>query len=279
RCLKDLRERFAKVDIQASEPIVPFRETAIKANDMAPPKTPNAPRGTIHGSSAHSIATYTVRAIPLPQSITTFLQSNQSIIARLERISQHEGHEHERVGPPNGNGGPGEATTEDAFAAETEEEIAISQGELLQKPTVRVESFWPSFVDVMKKAGGEWAKYASQVWAFGPNRTGPNLLLDARPEGSKWHDRSTCKRHEPPPHISRVDLEFESSLEAGFQIATLQGPLCAEPVQGMVYVVESLKVDETEGQDTEGMDLLISATTASLIFYAAHSKKAQAKGS
>jgi ribosome assembly protein 1 len=29
--LKDLRERFAKVEIQASKPIVPFRETAVKA--------------------------------------------------------------------------------------------------------------------------------------------------------------------------------------------------------------------------------------------------------
>lgn len=31
RCLKDLRERFARVEIQASAPIVPFRETAVKA--------------------------------------------------------------------------------------------------------------------------------------------------------------------------------------------------------------------------------------------------------
>ena len=30
RCLKDLRERFAKIDIQASKPIVPFRETAVR---------------------------------------------------------------------------------------------------------------------------------------------------------------------------------------------------------------------------------------------------------
>lgn len=34
RCLKDLRERFAKVEIQASKPIVPFRETAIKATGV-----------------------------------------------------------------------------------------------------------------------------------------------------------------------------------------------------------------------------------------------------
>lgn len=30
RCLKDLRERFARVEIQSSKPIVPFRETAVK---------------------------------------------------------------------------------------------------------------------------------------------------------------------------------------------------------------------------------------------------------
>lgn len=35
RCLKDLRERFAKVEIQVSEPIVPFRETAVKAPGMS----------------------------------------------------------------------------------------------------------------------------------------------------------------------------------------------------------------------------------------------------
>ena len=30
RCLKDLRERFAKCDIQRSQTIVPFRETAVR---------------------------------------------------------------------------------------------------------------------------------------------------------------------------------------------------------------------------------------------------------
>ena len=67
------------------------------------------------------------------------------------------------------------------------------------------------------------------------------------------HDRRTCKRHEPPPSASHVALEYEPSLEAGFQIATLQGPLCAEPVQGMAYLVESLQANDTDGQDTEGI--------------------------
>lgn len=31
RCLKDLRERFARIEIHASKPIVAFRETAVRA--------------------------------------------------------------------------------------------------------------------------------------------------------------------------------------------------------------------------------------------------------
>lgn len=30
RCLKDLSERFARIEIHASKPIVPFRETTVK---------------------------------------------------------------------------------------------------------------------------------------------------------------------------------------------------------------------------------------------------------
>lgn len=180
RCLKDLRERFAKVDIQASEPIVPFRETAIKASEMAPPKTPNAPRGTVNGSSSHSLATFTVRVIPMPEAITSFLQTNQSIISRLERESQHDGHEHGTDVVPNGNPGDG------LDGMDVDEEAAVANGELLQKPNVKLENFWTAFQDVLKGAGGEWAKRASHVWSFGPNRVGPNLLLDCRPEGERW---------------------------------------------------------------------------------------------
>lgn len=36
---------------------------------------------------------------------------------------------------------------------------------------------------------------------------------------------------------------FESHVETGFQIATFQGPLCAEPVEGVAYFLEALEVD------------------------------------
>lgn len=36
---------------------------------------------------------------------------------------------------------------------------------------------------------------------------------------------------------------FDIYIEAGFQIATFQGPLCHEPVEGLAYFVESVAVD------------------------------------
>lgn len=52
--------------------------------------------------------------------------------------------------------------------------------------------------------------------------------------------------------VARVarEFDFDGNIEHGFQIATFQGPLCAEPVEGMVYFVEALKVDK-EGVEAE----------------------------
>ncbi len=48
----------------------------------------------------------------------------------------------------------------------------------------------------------------------------------------------------------QLDRDFDNLLETGFQLATFQGPLCAEPVEGMAYFVESLTIDR-EGLEKE----------------------------
>ena len=144
---------------------------------MAPPKTPNAPRGTMHGSSAHSIANFTIRAVPLPSKVTDFLRANQSVIKRLER----ERLQSETQGP--------------SLVSNDEEEIMISaaavEGDLIQKPTVRVEDFWGALDQLLDKLGGDWKGSGKRIWAFGPNGTGPNLLIDSRADGDRRYDFST----------------------------------------------------------------------------------------
>jgi hypothetical protein len=55
-------------------------------------------------------------------------------------------------------------------------------------------------------------------------------------------DLAGCGQHEGP--------DVDGHIEAAFQLATLSGPLCAEPVEGLAYFVESLEVD-AEGLEKE----------------------------
>lgn len=185
RCLKDLRERFAKCGIQASEAIVPFRETAVKAPgefhcsgsvmdmadtapDLAPPKTKDAPRGTVHGSLMAGLVTYTIRALPLPEPIINFLLSQTNTIANM--LAQKKSAE-------------AEGTIDDADAdVDIELDAEGSQGRLLTST-----QFWEELEGLCKEAGGEWVGAADRIWSFGPKRFGANLLLDPAGKGTtRW---------------------------------------------------------------------------------------------
>lgn len=44
--------------------------------------------------------------------------------------------------------------------------------------------------------------------------------------------------------IEKIVRDFDNHIETGFQLATFQGPLCAEPVEGMAFFVEQVKVEK-----------------------------------
>ncbi|KAA1479454.1 P-loop containing nucleoside triphosphate hydrolase protein [Dentipellis sp. KUC8613] len=248
RCLKDLRERFAKVEIHASKPIVPFRETAIKASEMAPPKTPNAPRGTILASSYLNIVSFTIRAMPLPIAVTTFIRDNVSVLKMLQS---------ER------------AALEDSAAnlADEDEEATIS-GDVIQRPTVRAEDFWVKLEVLFQKAGAEWANVVNSIWAFGPHGAGECILIDTRVNNIHNSLRSKLDRARQGDGAAKerdqLARDVDSHIETGFQIATFQGPLCAEPVQGVAYFLERVKIDKA-GVERERLQNRMSQVTGSLI--------------
>lgn len=49
--------------------------------------------------------------------------------------------------------------------------------------------------------------------------------------------------------------EFDNHVEHGFQLATFQGPLCSEPVEGLAYFVERLEADQEGVQVEQGESL------------------------
>uniref|UniRef100_A0A4W5LRY0 Elongation factor like GTPase 1 n=1 Tax=Hucho hucho TaxID=62062 RepID=A0A4W5LRY0_9TELE len=108
RCLDDLRERFAKIEISASKPIIPFRETVIR-----PPKVDMVnedlgkqqkvavlhqvkesdtlhldPSGLVTLTTPNRQATVGVRAIPLPEEVTLLLEGSSDLIRTLEQAGQ-----------------------------------------------------------------------------------------------------------------------------------------------------------------------------------------------
>ncbi|KAH9942913.1 P-loop containing nucleoside triphosphate hydrolase protein [Amylocystis lapponica] len=232
RCLKDLRERFAKIEINASKPIVPFRETAVKGTDMAPPKTPNAKRGTVQGTISSNLAKFTVRASPLPTELSEFLQDNMAILKWIG-LKQNARRD----------------TSEIESDVEGVEGVDL-QGEIIKKPTIQPGDFWKILQETCKKAGGEWADIADHIWTFGPQRAGGCILIDIRPDVVPISLRQRLERNKAEDSKDALMRDFENHLEAGFQLATLQGPLCAEPVEGLAYFVESVELDN-EGIEVE----------------------------
>ena len=279
RCLRDLRERFAKIEIQASPPIVPFRETAVHGVDMAPPRTKDAVRGTIHGTVQSGLVNYTLRARPLPADVTAFLSTN---IEALKRVVQKERE------LSNADGSQVDEAAIDVSSAQGGTDAAQKLANLAPA------EFWKQLDALFAKAGREWQGVSSRIWAFGPRRIGPNILVDNLQTGKSrsLQHRSLTDKHtsasgtparstSPAPGQAEVETHldepdgrnesvvneraFDESIDAAFQLTTLRGPLCNEPVQGMAYFVEKLEVDEqAEGADARE-HLVLNLTHSGLV--------------
>ena len=64
---------------------------------------------------------------------------------------------------------------------------------------------------------------------------------------------AAIKSHEELGGRDPLVLMFDNHLETGFQLATFQGPLCAEPMEGMAYFVESLSLDKDGIEQEQGV--------------------------
>uniref|UniRef100_A0A8C1E2J7 Elongation factor-like 1 n=1 Tax=Cyprinus carpio carpio TaxID=630221 RepID=A0A8C1E2J7_CYPCA len=228
RCLDDLRERFAKIEISASKPIIPFRETVIRPpkvdmvnEDMGKQqkvavihqvkeeqtKYPEGVQvdstGLVTLTTPNKMATVGVRAIPLPEEVTRLLEDNVELIRTMEQFS--------------------------LFAWE-DKTLDINQKilENIQEFKVKLES---------NLQGRKWRGAVERIWAFGPRRCGPNILLNSV-EGYRRPSVWQCLEREKETEKAEI-RDFDNSIASGFQLATLSGPMCEEPLMGVCFSVET----------------------------------------
>ena len=166
RCLKDLRERFAKCEIQAGKPIVPYRESLVSAAEMAAPKDKNLPRGTAIGTTTSKQITVKLRVRPLPTSVVKYLEKHAGMLRRL--YSRQKA------------GAEGNFKQGDTIDGEDDREDADvpmnSSGGLLS-----VAEFKKELTSTFAEDKGQsdvWAGVTEKIAAFGPRRVGPNILID-----------------------------------------------------------------------------------------------------
>jgi ribosome assembly protein 1 len=240
RCLKDLRERFARCDVQPGEPIVPYRETIVKAEEMEPPKNKDLPRGTSIALTTSKMVSVRLRVRPLPPNVTDFLIEHGASIRRLyaEKQAQEDG-------------------VKDAHDEEKDEAADLGTDTGSGRSNLSLQEFKKQLqatFDEVEEDKEVWQKVIPRICAFGPRRVGPNIFIDAT-------GTDTCKRFLMEHHESKAEPEANGSGDAemgtessssattqefsdvityAFQLATSQGPLCREPTQGIAVFLEEV---------------------------------------
>ncbi|KAB8217984.1 P-loop containing nucleoside triphosphate hydrolase protein [Aspergillus novoparasiticus] len=241
RCLKDLRERFAKCDIQTGETIVPYRETIVSAPEMAAPKNPDLGRGGVLAVSASKQLSIRLRVVPLPEAVTEYFTKQVGTIKRLQ--SQR----HAAAEGKAANGTP-DSTQQVETSDATDE---AREGSVLSLKDFRNE-LNKIFDEEVKEDKELWKDIVDRIIAFGPRRVGPNILVDATAV-------NTCDKFllEDPKQQPTVNTETSSrealivrdfcdKIAYAFQLATGQGPLCQEPMQGAAVFLEEITVNASE---------------------------------
>ncbi|KAJ1069914.1 hypothetical protein K5549_015424 [Capra hircus] len=238
RCLDDLKERFAKIQISVSEPIIPFRETITKPPkvDMVneeigkqqkvavihqtkedQSKIPEGIQvdsdGLITMTTPNKLATLSVRALPLPEEVTQILEESSDLIRSMEQLtsSLNEGKNNSQM-----------------IHQKTQEKIWEFKGKLEHHLT-----------------GRKWRNTVDQIWSFGPRKCGPNILVSKSEDfqNSVW----TGLDGKASKEASRY-RDLGNSIVSGFQLATLSGPMCEEPLMGVCFVLEKWDLSKFEEQ-------------------------------
>lgn len=246
RCLTDLRERFARCEIQAGEAIVPYRETTVRAEEMRPPVNKELGRGAVVGVTSSKQVSVTLRVRPLPTEVTDFLNKNAGAIKHL-----YSGDKASNGAEANGNGVEQSTSEEDTI----DEEADVSEEKCLS-----VEDLKSQLKSLLETGKGRetWKNVVDQISAFGPRRIGPNLLIDATKEGCLPKAFGDDKSGDDSLGANEKlhGRHFSDKITYAFQLATQQGPLAHEPVEGIAVFIEEVTIntadDEASARDSLG---------------------------
>jgi len=206
RCLKDLQEEYAKCSVTVSEPIVPFRETIV-----IPPDTDMVNEAIEKEEDKEENDAVIMIATPNHQCTLTL-----------------------RAVPLPGK-----------LAKLLDDQQQLLRGLGSKMPTAAQEQVF----SLRKQVGNlieevdELKGCVEKLWSLGPKRCGPNLLFNCVKDlstGSAWGgDEGKVTSGDERAELCNAVLH-------GFQLATLAGPLCEEPMMGVAFLLLDWKLEANE---------------------------------
>uniref|UniRef100_A0A182W053 Putative rRNA methyltransferase n=1 Tax=Anopheles minimus TaxID=112268 RepID=A0A182W053_9DIPT len=210
RCIKDLQETYAKIELNVSKPIVPFKETIVPfvpTSEDNPEEEIAKDREkdkTVTLQTPNRQCTIKLVAIPIAQEVVDLLIANESVLKAYVK------------------------------AHEAKQKLPQALHDSIKELRSNLHKLLPETVPF------------DRIWSLGPKKCGTNLLINCTDfkHTSVWYENEAPNRTVDDPRV-----QYESSFLNGFQMASLAGPLCDEPMQGVCFLVERWDVDVTIGVD------------------------------
>lgn len=275
RCIKDLKERFAKVSLEVSPPLVPYKET-IEVEAFHPLdylKFLSCSSDYIERTTPNGRCVVRVQVVKLPPALTKVLDDSSDVLGGI-------------IGGKSGHTSDKSLETQRTSIVEDD-----NPNEVLKKRiSDAIESDMPSGIaDIDKEKWNiVWERLLKRIWALGPRQVGPNILLTPDDYKGKTTESvlvrgsplvserlgfvGVCSNGDEALEASSVATHalyqeaetLENSVISGFQLATAAGPLCEEPMWGLAFIVEAcispligqLNESETPHQQPEQYGIL-----------------------
>lgn len=266
RCIKDLKDRFARVSLEVSPPLVPYKETIQgEVSDLLENlKSLSGSLDYIERKTPNGRCCVRVQVLKLPPSLTKVLDKSADLLRDI-------------IG---GKLGQSNKSSETQRSSRLEDENSI---EALRKRIMdAVEGdilggTEESDKDRAEKCKAMWLQFLKRIWALGPRQIGPNILFtpDSRGEDAEFPVLVRGSSHVSErlgfvdessnggmdaesssvvtPALCMEAESLESSVISGFQLATAAGPLCEEPMWGLAFVIEA-RISPLEGQQSDDLE-------------------------
>ncbi|XP_020201999.1 elongation factor-like GTPase 1 [Cajanus cajan] len=262
RCVKDLKERFARVSLEVSPPLVSYKESieGDVSNVLENLKVLSRRSDYVEKSTPNGRCVVRVQVMKLLPSLTKVLDESSDLLGDV-------------IGVKSGQTVKSLETQRQSIL-ENDNPTEVLKKRILDAVEGDILSRNENDKDHAEKCKLKWQKILRRIWALGPRQIGPNILFtpDIKAESTdnsvlirgcpRVSERfgfvadssvsdSVAETSSNANQASITDAEhLESSVISGFQLATSAGPLCDEPMWGLAFVIEA-RITPFSGQHDE----------------------------